>query len=206
MTLIDLVHKLAREHQAEAVVDGQKVVRPAPAWLDVLADAKHSTTTSGPTGKSAGGGGGPRWEAVQLEARIYDELRADLIRLCGDTHKVLIGKAIVYKWLVEFLASMPLASEEAAWEAQLAAWIEEIRNLVDPPKRVEILEPCFICGQTRHTRSQDDDTIEVQALALTYRVGAIDETASLVCEKCGPLARGTGAVQLAASMTRAIPA
>lgn len=135
---------------------------------------------------------------VELRNQIRHELVQDYQRLGGDPQPwplVTLAKA----WFIAFDDSAPLWAERLEWEVQLGDWEAAINDLFDPPVRVEIKAPCFMCRRQEVTDVNDDgDRVKKAAVMLEYRRESVGD-AQLMCRACNQvLARGIGAVELSA--------
>lgn len=202
-TLDELVTAFTAYH-AEYVWEDEKLTpRLCAPLLDVLDELK---TSSGGRGSARGrrGDGSPRPEPLDLEREMREQLQGDYISLTIPQGRIryLDLKPLVAAWRDEVRASDRVAAEIAAWQEQLEEWATDIFEMYSPPTQKEIMEACSICGQYRVTSMRDGEPVEMQALALTYREGSLEDTAVFACAKCGPLAYGMAAVRLAAGSGR----
>lgn len=191
-------------YHVEYVWEDEKLTpRLCAPLLDVLDELKTSSAGRG-SARGRRGDGSPRPEPLDLERTIREQIQGDYIVLSLPKGRVryLTLKELITAWHEELTASDRGAAEIAVWQEQLEEWATDIFEMYSPPTQKEILDQCSICGQYRVTSMRDGEPVEMQALALTYREGSLEDTAVFACAKCGPLAYGMAAVRLAAGSGR----
>jgi len=155
------------------------------ALLVQLEQAVSSTLNSG------SGSGGAAWERNVLDSNAM--YTAAIIRAAiGDWCRGvgIMGRRSAIDGLRAWWAHRQSvnADERAASDAfylgQLRKWADQIRSMVNPPKVIEIVAPCPVCGQGTFTNEQGE--IIRNPLQLTYRPnsGSIWADAKAVCRAC----------------------
>lgn len=124
--------------------------------------------------------------AFSLLEEVDGRVRSWLIDM-GQPHAGGVGH-LLRAWYVVFVRSERDETTIGRHHAVLAGWVKRIRDIIDPPDRIELTDPCPRCGQMWVTRGHGEDAESVRALWATYREPQDESDAS--CQGCGHSWRG----------------
>lgn len=176
----------------------ESLVQVGDKWVKVkhepLLTQLEEAVRSSFGGSSAGGGStsgsvlnsAAFYLASQILSQIGDWCRMVGVRPARDAVSDLVAWSIVFQGSGEFHAS------------QLERWAAEIRDLLDPPKRVPLNAPCAVCDATSHTDAEGVVSLPVlveydSALASYDRVSA-EATMRARCRVCDAEWNGRDAI------------
>lgn len=167
----DLVDPIGRKVLRD---DGTATAHVAPSLLDQLQDA---------VGNSGGRGGVARRDVpMPISAAARDLLTAVTFG-AADMHYKAIRRDCP-DLADQVRATAAIAGRWTDWQAiirvveQLHAWAHEIRELLDPPRRMHVAAPCPACSERMVWREAAGDVVQVPALQL------LDDL-ECVCLACG---------------------
>lgn len=137
------VHALTRETRTKVIQDGDgqqsvAIVTHAPL-LTQLAEAVTSAIGSG------GGGGTATGSVLNGEALYRVSLIRSAILSWSHMLKVAPVKDLVQSLELWADAFSRTEGEPTFYIRQMEGWAELIKNLLDPPNRLEVTEPCPVC-------------------------------------------------------------
>jgi hypothetical protein len=100
------------------------------------------------------------------------------------------------KDLTEWYIAYNRGTDDGEWYiAELRRWAAQIRNLIEPSKRIEVTTPCPVCG--KRTWTDQDGTELLFPIVVEYRMPkdgeAIKPTA--LCRACDAVWSGIGAIR-----------
>lgn len=181
LAAVDRLSKPTRLHQPKGSPAEGSTVRHAPL-LAQLRDAIVSNITSG-------GGRSLASQRIPLDPHAlatYDRIEGGIL----DAHAFATGKPAplhpeqaLRAWYVAFTQAGPPAATVEAWAAKVDSWANDIERLLDPPRRLELLDtPCITCGKAE---TIDADGNLVTAVVAEWRT--IDETPKIeqtTCRAC----------------------
>jgi hypothetical protein len=144
-----------------------------------------------------GGGGGSATgsvlndEALQRLFIIRSQL-GDWCRLLGVRPSRTDAVKDLRAWYVAFLGTN---AEQEFYTRTLHGWAATIRELIDPPKRVPLRDPCPVCKASQWTGV--DGGLRASPVAVEYDHGDPYRTVKAVCraEGCGAEWVGANAVE-----------
>lgn len=181
--LLDAVEDLTAPRNVKVHTDDGYTWAVEDPLLTQLTDAVSSTLNSG-----SGSGGSP-WNRNVLDsnalhqASIIRSTIGDWCRIVGipGRHEPADG---LRAWYAARLKQNREPVEDAFYTSQLISWANLIRNLVNPPKTIEIVAACPVCDQGKWTNELGD--IVPNPLQLTYRPesGSIWADAKAICRAC----------------------
>ncbi|MDP8927929.1 MAG: hypothetical protein M3O70_04935 [Actinomycetota bacterium] len=153
----------------------------APPWMDQLRDAvEHGA-------KKASRSGGSPQEPISLAAHdLHEQIRADASALAhaADPRAWLPGSTpmghirLIASAAGRWTDTAPVR-EALRW---LTKWRDEISDLLDPPRRMEIVAPCPACNTRMVWRHKDGEDVQVPALTVDGHKGCH----CLACEHVWP--------------------
>ena len=173
--------------------------RTDPPLLDWLLSAVASDASGGH------GGGKQARERTPIDVgafTLYEDIdgraRAWMMEAGGKAGKLLRPTQILRSWYVLWNASNPSDGMRDAYASILESWTERIKDILDPPKKIEITAPCPVCGQEwvniglRLPNGQDDpdDLERVRVLNAVERENIYESYA--MCRACKRVWKGTG--------------
>lgn len=126
----------------------------------------------------SGGGGKARRERTPIDVAAfatYEDIdgrcRALLTELGGKVGSGVTTEQALRAWYVLFQATNPTVADVERRRREIAGWEDRILDVLDPPKKIEILAPCPICGKQwvniankGITHPDPDDIEQVNAL------------------------------------------
>lgn len=149
----------------------------------LLLQLQQAVTSSLNSGSGAGGSPWTRnvldafalYKAAMIESAIGDWCRIEKIPATRDSI------ADLRAWYVARLTS---GESSDFYLAQLRSWADQIREMVNPPKTIEITKPCPACGQGVFTNEMGE--VVRNPLVLQYRPesGSIWQDAKATCRAC----------------------
>jgi len=148
----------------------------------------------------AGGSARPARERTSLDVAafgMYEDIDGRVRSWLADVGerpgKAEVGSLLDH-WYVLWTAK---AVEDAAVHAHtkiLERWAVAITDLLDPPVKQEITQPCPDCGQMWATVGRGEETESVRALWAVWRENADDSYG--MCRACDKVWRGVGQMRL----------
>lgn len=174
------------------VVDGRDGAllgyRTESALLLKLAAAVQSNLGASHGSGSAGNERTPiNVGAADLLARITGRLQAQQEFLTGDASRPRADVALLRVQLAlsnRFFAGTLSVLTLDRNTRQLATWVQQIRDLLDPPHRYGLRSPCPSCGAAMiAVADEHGHAVMMHALQVTERHEA--EASSVVCQGCG---------------------
>jgi hypothetical protein len=203
-TLLDAVDALSKPQNVvewqEAVpekgIDRQIRKRTNPPLLDWLALAVANNI-------GGGGGGKPARErtpidiaALTLYEDIDGRIRSWLDDLGARPGKDVTPTQALRSWYALWIGGHHGERLEDSYAAVLEGWEQRIKDVLDPPKRIEITAPCPICGQEWQNLglkladgSDDPDDVERVRVLNAVERESIDESYAL-CSACDRVWKG----------------
>jgi hypothetical protein len=179
---------------------GERVVRrrvDAPL-LDQLRDAVASSLESG-------GGGKPGRERVPIDVAaltLYEDIdgriRSWLDELGARPGRDVTPTQALRTWYVMWTAGRHTEGLEDRYQATIEGWAQQVRDKLQPPKRIEITAPCPVCGREwinvgLKLPNGDDDPNDVEMVRVLNAVEreTIDDSYAM-CQACNTVWVGTG--------------
>lgn len=155
-----------------------------------LLDWLHNAITSD-TGGSGGSGKAARERtpldigAFALYERIDGRVRSWMLDLGGRVGKGLTPTDILRSWYVLWNVQPHTDHLVAAYASILEGWEESVKDILDPPKRIEITAPCPVCGQEWVNIGLRDDPDDIERVRVLVAVERADITESYaMCKAC----------------------
>lgn len=190
-----LVDRLTDAHDLELADTEQHVtIRRQPPLLGALADARTASVGIG-RGNSKG-----LHERLTLNVDASD-LQTSIEHAVREWVTRAGYRPAAHRWppldrLLRFwwhtVAEDP-DLDRRRYARKLAGWVEAIEDLIDPPRRYTLEQPCPECGVAYV------ETAEQHGRALQVTARPTAEHSAVTCRSCGHVWRGvTGAKQLAA--------
>lgn len=176
--------------------DGEKEIvrREDPPLLTQLKSAISSNIGSG------GGAGRAARErtpldvgAFQLYETIDGRVRAWMVDAGqGAQSRTEVGQ-VLRAWYVVWTAKNPYEQLVIAHTKIITGWAASIRDILDPPTKLEITDPCPICGQMWGTTGEGESEESTRALWAFLRP---DETTSYgLCTACDKVWNGVAGLR-----------
>src|ERR1700761_577071 len=180
--------------------NGQEIVRREdPPLLDWLRESIGSKIGGNGGGKAARGRAPIDLGALQLYENIDGQVRAWVSELGGKVGKGITPTQALRSWYVLYAAG------RREWEdnylRQLEGWAVQVKDKLDPPKKIEITSPCPACGAEfvniglKLADGSDDpnDVERVRALNAVERE-TMDES-YVLCSACDRVWKGVPAMR-----------
>lgn len=183
--LQEAVDDLTAPRNVKVVTDDGHTWASEDALLVQLEQAVSSTLNSG-----SGSGGSP-WNRNVLDsnalhtAAMIRSTVGDWCRMAGITGRRSAADGLRAWWAHRQSVSQDERdASDPFYLTQLRKWADRIRNMVNPPKVIEIVAPCPACGQGTYTN--DAGEIMRNPLQLSYRPesGSIWQDARALCRAC----------------------
>lgn len=183
--LLDAVDDLTLPRNVKVATDDGHTWATEDPLLTQLEQAVSSTLNSG-----SGAGGAP-WSRNVLDSAALHQ--AAIIRsTIGDWCR--IAKAPVKREPITDLrawhaARLSLTDRESDpfYINQMRAWAGQIRNMVNPPKIIEITAPCPTCGQGVYTNDLGEKVPNPLQLSYRPESGSIWADAKALCRACSAI-------------------
>lgn len=172
--------------------------RVDPPLLDWLRDCIASNTGGTGGGKQARERTPMDVGAFTLYEDIDGRVRSWMSELGARAGKNLPASKILASWYTLWIGTNPSDRMIQAYADIMEGWANSIRDVLDPPKRIEITSPCPFCGQEwinvglKLADGSDDpnDTERVRVLVAVERENMDDSYAT--CRACDRVWKGTG--------------
>lgn len=172
--------------------------RTDPPLLDWLQESIGSNTGGSGGGKQARERTPIDVGAFTLYEDIDGRIRSWMSELGGKVGKSLTATQILSTWYTLWQGTNPSDGLIEAYANIMEGWADAIRDILDPPKRIEITSACPFCGQEwinvglkRADGTDDpDDTERVRVLVAVERENMQDSYAT--CRACDRVWKGTG--------------
>lgn len=181
--LNDAVDDLTLPRPVKVETDDGHTWATEDALLVQLREAVSSSLNSG-----SGAGGSPSTrnvldgDALQKAAIITSQI-GDWCRIAGMAGAQVTRDAVVdlRAWYARFIA---LDQPEEFYLAQMRAWANQIKSMVNPPKTVEITAPCPVCGEGSYVNDMGERI--TNPLVLTYRPDSdhMWKNSKVLCRAC----------------------
>lgn len=176
--LIEAVHALTKGTRTKVVRDdgSTTVVRH-----DALLVQLETAVTSAITG-NGGGAGAPTAVLVNsaalqrasiIRSQITEWCQLAKVRVTRDSTRDLTA------WMIAYTGR----DLEADWYTRtLHGWARTIRELLDPPKRIPLVDPCVACGATKYVNESGEEI--PSPLVVEYDHVALHSSLRAVCRVC----------------------
>lgn len=136
--------------------------------------------------------------AIQMYENIDGIIRAWLLELGARPGKEITLTQALRSWYTLWAVSQHVEGIERRKRVTLEGWAVQVRDKLQPPKRIELTAPCPECGfewinvgLKRADRSDDPEDLEyVRTLTAVERPSLDDSFA--VCQKCDTVWLGVG--------------
>lgn len=182
--LLDAVEDLTAPRNVKVTTDDGHTWATEDPLLTQLADAVSSTLNSG-----SGSGGAP-WARNVLDsgalhqAAIIRSTIGDWCRMVGVQGRREPADGLRAWYAARIALPETQRETDPFYIGQLRAWANQIRNMTNPPKTIEIVAACPICDQGTYTNDLGD--VVRNPLQLTYRPesGSIWQDARAICRAC----------------------
>lgn len=162
------------EHTERLIVrdDGSITRHPHPSLLQQLRDARHHGGENG--------SGGRTQEPLRLAALdLLQQITADADALARAADAMARGSTVESHIRTITRAAGQWTDTQPVRTAlqHLTQWRDDINDLLDPPRRMEIVAPCPACGVRMVWRHKDGEDVQVAALT-------VDGTKGCHCLAC----------------------
>lgn len=177
--------------------------RTDPPLLDWLRDSIGSSMG----GNSGGGKSARERTPIDMGAfTLYEDLdgriRSWMTELGGTPGKNLTPAQVLRSWYVLWSATIPTERTISSHANTLEGWVQQVKDVLDPPKRIEITSPCPVCGQEwinvglKLPNGEDDpnDVERVHVLVAVERESIHQSFA--MCRACDKVWTGTGEMRM----------
>lgn len=146
--LVDVVAELTAPRLAANWQGKQLVHRTDPPLLEQLHQAVGSNVGGAQTVP-----GKQKWEltpldfgALELHGQIDERVRSWLDELGARPGKSVTTSQALTSWLTLWCATAREVADHDRRRRVAEGWVQAIRDKLDPPDRIEITEPCPVCG------------------------------------------------------------
>lgn len=189
--LLDAVDELTLPKPVKVPTDDGYTWATEDALLVQLQEAITSTIRSG------SGSGGAAWTRNVLDT---DALHQAMIitSTIGDWCHMVGVKATrdpVKDLRAWYVKRMKASNPETFYLNQLRKWATQIRAMINPPRTVEIVRPCPVCGQGAFTNDMGE--VVQHPMVMTYRAteDRFWRGAKVLCRACENVWEGVGAME-----------
>ncbi len=203
--LLTALDKLTKpQHVAQWQGDGSErkiFKRIDPPLLDWLLEAIVNSLGQGGGSQQARARTPMDVGAFTLHEDIDGRVRSWMDDLGARPGKDLTATQILRTWYVLWSARNPSEGMMRAYAGILDGWAQAIRDVIDPPKRIEITAPCPMCGQEwinvglklGDGRDDPNDVERVRVLIALERESMQESYA--MCRSCERVWKGVGAMR-----------
>jgi hypothetical protein len=155
-----------------------------PPLLRQLQEAVRPSGEAGGSGSGGGPGAPLDLAALDLLVSIESEVNHRYWLVCKATRRRwgwTLPQRIEY-WVGQILDEHPDQTEETA--TLLGRWVQQIEDLFDPPRRVDIPRACPECRHLHVLQLVDGETVRNTALVAVIRE-ASEPRCVVTCRVCG---------------------
>ncbi|MCS4278016.1 hypothetical protein M2390_003236 [Mycetocola sp. BIGb0189] len=142
-----------------------------PCLLEQIQDAVVSS------GKDSAGGGGGATTGSVLNSAAFDE--ATYIRRVIGSWRTDLGLKRIPE-LVQALTDWHMVFTRTSGDhdlfiREIQSWAVKIKQILDPPKRLEIVGPCPVCLETHFVNEEGNPTANPVIIEYPREMGGLDE-------------------------------
>lgn len=179
----------------------QKIVRHTEKpLLDLLDTLIGNNIGSGGAGKPARERVPVDVSALMLRERIDERVRSWILELGGKPGSQVTMTQLVRSWYVLWISGIHADEDRRA--GVLEGFEREVRDILDPPKRIELTTPCPFCNQewVEVGPRQPDGSVHPLDSEIVRTLNAVEreslDQSYAICRACERVWRGIGAMRI----------
>ena len=176
----ELTRTHLQTHETAYSIDGQALIEKTSGQVPGLIAQLRESTTEGIGGNGGSSGFHPKIPIAVGAYTLYESIQ----KTAGNEYERLTGtkkhntiEDNIQGWAAH--ATINPTEQEHCLNT-LDRWIDDIQELLNPPRRWELSHPCPICKEKYVIRVVDDEKTRAAALIVTAKDGGVAS-----CRACG---------------------